>query len=147
MSNKITMKNISSGTVIVAVPDIGFRRELLPNRVVPVTQDEYNSLVFDPGVDALIQGHYIKFDGVEEDEAPVTASPIYEASNIKKMLEDEDIAAFTRFLPKATEAEKESVIKLATDLKVTNNAFIALIKKYCGVDIISAINIQHQLSE
>lgn len=145
--SKITMKNISSGTVIVAVPDISFRRELLPNRVVPVTQDEYNSLVFDPGVDALIQGHYIKFDGVEEDEAPVTASPIYEASNIKKMLEDEDVAAFTRFLPKATEAEKESVIKLATDLKVTNNAFIALIKKYCGVDIMSAINIQHQLSE
>ena len=145
--SKITMKNISSGTVIVAVPDISFRRELLPNRIVPVTQDEYNSLVFDPGVDALIQGHYIKFDGVEEDEAPVTASPIYEASNIKKMLEDEDIAAFTRFLPKATEAEKESVIKLATELKVTNNAFIALIKKYCGVDIMSAINIQHQLSE
>lgn len=145
--SKITVKNISTGTVIVTVPDIGFRRELLPNMSRPITQEEYDSLIFDPGVDALIQGHYIVFNGVEEGEAPITTSPVYEATNIKKMLEDEDIVAFTRFIPNATDAEKESVVKLAADLKITNNAFVALIKKYCDVDIISVINIQHQLSE
>lgn len=145
--SKITIKNISTGTVIITVPDIGFRRELLPNMSRPITQEEYEGLIFDPGVDALIQGHYIVFNGVEDGEAPITTSPIYEATNIKKMLEDGDIVAFTRFIQNATDAEKESVVKLAADLKITNNAFVALIKKYCGVDIISVINIQHQLNE
>ena len=82
--SKITLKNISSGMVVVVVPDIGFRRELIPGRVIPITEQEYDALIFDPGVDALIQGHYIIFNGVEEGEAPITTSPVYEATNIKK---------------------------------------------------------------
>ena len=33
------------------------------------------------------------------------------------------------------------------DNDITDNAFTALIKKYCGVDVISAINMKHQAEE
>ena len=143
--SKITLKNISSGLVVVVVPDIGFRRELVPGRSVPITEDEYDALVFDPGVDALIQGHTIKIEGVEEEQQAIETENVYEAPEIKKMLDDRNIVAFTKFIPNATDAEKDSVVKYAVENKVTDNAFVALIKKYCDVDIINAINIQHQL--
>ena len=143
--SKITLKNISSGLVVVVVPDIGFRRELVPGRAVPITEDEYDALVFDPGVDALIQGHTIKIEGVEEEQQAIETENVYEAPEIKKMLDDRNIVAFTKFIPNATDAEKDSVIKYAVENKITDNAFVALIKKYCDVDIINAINIQHQL--
>ena len=144
--NKITLKNISSSTVIVSVPDISFRRELLPGRTIPIKQEEYDAMIFDPGIDMLIQGHFIKIDGLEEEEEAVnTEENIYEAADIKKMITEHDITSFAKFLPNASEAEKESVIKIAVAEKITDNGFIALIKKYCDVDIIAAINIQHQL--
>ena len=129
--SKITLKNISSSTVVISVPDISFRRELIPGRVIPIKQEEYDALIFDPGVDTLIQGHHIKFDGVEEDEQVIEQTHAYEASEIKKMIVNHDITAFSKFIPTATDAEKESVIKIAVAEKITDNGFIALIKKYC----------------
>lgn len=144
---KITLKNISSGMVVVLAPDIGFRRELIPGRAVPITEQEYDALIFDPGVDALIQGHTIKIEGVEEDQqVAVDNTTIYEAADIAKMLKDKDITAFAKFIPNATDSEKDSVVKYAIDNKIVDNAFVALIKKYCDVDVINAINIQHQLN-
>jgi hypothetical protein len=35
--SKITVKNISSGTVVIAVPEISFNRSLSPGRVIPIT--------------------------------------------------------------------------------------------------------------
>lgn len=144
---KITLKNISSGMVVVLAPDIGFRRELIPGRAVPITEQEYDALIFDPGVDALIQGHTIKIEGVEEDQqVAIDNTTIYEAADIAKMLKDKDITAFAKFIPNATDSEKDSVVKYAIDNKIVDNAFVALIKKYCDVDVINAINIQHQLN-
>ena len=63
------------------------------------------------------------------------------------MIEDRDITAFAKFIPTAGIAEKETVVKYAVNNNVTDNAFTALIKKYCGVDVINAIAIKHQAEE
>jgi hypothetical protein len=36
---------------------------------------------------------------------------------------------------------------MAIDKGITNSAITALIKKYCNVDVIKAINIKHELEE
>lgn len=144
---KLIMKNISTATVIVSVPSINFRRELAPGRAIPVSKEQYDELVFDPGFDALMQGHYIQIDGLAEDERPIDVSPVVTAAEIANMFDTKNYTAFAKFIPTAQEAEKESIVKIAVDKKITDNAFVALIKKYCDVDIISAINIQHQLEE
>ena len=120
---KITLKNISTATVNIVSDK--FRRELVPGRTVPISQSIYEDLMFDPGFNNLVSGHYIRIDGVENDTAVVIA----------------------KFLANATMAEKDTVVKLAVDNGITDGGFTALIKKYCGVDVISALNIKRQAEE
>lgn len=148
--NNITMTNISSGTVVVVAPNLRFRRELAPGRTVSLTQEEYEELSFDSGFSSLLNGHYIKLEGLEEDKEAVAvqgADKVFDTKEIARMFDNLDITNFAKFLPTAAEAEKESVVKLAIEKGITNSGFTALIKKYCGVDVISAINMKHQAEE
>ena len=43
--NKITIKNISSATVSLFDPIIKLNRELIPGRIVPITQEMYEDLI------------------------------------------------------------------------------------------------------
>lgn len=149
MSN-LSIKNISSATVILSAPNIRFRRELPPGRIVPLAQDEYEELSFDSGFSALLNGHYIQVLGLEEEKEAIALNnqiSVYSAVDIEKILDDLNITEFAKFLPTAAEAEKETVVKLAVEKGITNSAFTALIKKYCGIDVINAINMKHQAEE
>ena len=146
--SKITVKNISSATVVLSVPEISFNRSLAPGRVVPVSQEDYDNLVFDPGVQNMIRGGYIKFEGLEEGtELEVNAAGIKEKGEIEKMIISRDIAAFAKFIPTASPAAKETIVQCAVENNITDNAFTALIKKYCGIDVINSISIKHQAEE
>lgn len=143
---KITLKNISTATVNIVSDK--FRRELVPGRTVPISQSIYEDLMFDPGFNNLVSGHYIRIDGVEDDNAVViNESPIFDVEVVKEMFEKKDYSKFAKFLPNATMAEKDTVVKLAVDNGITDGGFTALIKKYCGVDVISALNIKRQAEE
>ena len=143
---KITLKNISTATVNIVSDK--FRRELVPGRTVPISQSIYEDLMFDPGFNNLITGHYIRIDGVENDNAVVIdESPVFDVEVVKEMFEKKDYSKFAKFLPNATMAEKDTVVKLAVDNGITDGGFTALIKKYCGVDVISALNIKRQAEE
>lgn len=144
---RITIKNISTGIVSLYTPELHVARELVPGRVLPLTEDEYASLSYDPGFNSLVQSHYIKVSGLEKEKAPIVEEKVFEATDISKMLDDLDIPAFAKFIPHATSAEKESAVQLAVDKGITNPAIVALIKKYCEVDVISAINAKHQAEE
>ena len=143
----ITVKNISSSLVVLTVPDLRFRRELMPGREVPLSQDEYDTMMFDPGINAMIHSHFIRFSGVDSDKEAVQENKVFEVNEIKDMLEKLDITRFAKFIPNAAPAEKDTVVKLAVELGVTNTGFVTLIKKYCGVDIINAINTKHLVEE
>lgn len=143
----ITIKNISTATVVISVPDISFRRSLVPNRQIPITQEEYDNLMFDPGFNGLVRSHYIAINGVTEDKQIDTVTPVFDVTAINEMFKKKDYAAFAKFLPTATSAEKDTVIRLAVDNNITDNGFAALIKKYCDVDVISAINSKHLAEE
>lgn len=143
---KITLKNISTATVNIVSDK--FRRELVPGRVVPISQSVYEDLMFDPGFNNLISGHYIRIDGVEDDNAVVIdESPVFDVEAVKEMFKNKDYTKFAKFLPNATMAEKDTVVKLAVDNGITDGGFTALIKKYCDVDVISALNIKRQAEE
>lgn len=144
----ITVKNISSALVVLTVPELRFRRELRPGREVPLSQEEYDTMMFDPGINNMVQDHFIIFNGIESDKSMnLEAEPVLDVAAIKEMLEKQDITAFAKFIPTAAPAEKDTVIRLAVDMGITNSGFVALIKKYCDVDIISAINTKHQVEE
>lgn len=143
----IRIKNVSTSLVSLYVPSIKLNRELTPGRSIPVTEEEYDELTFDPGFTALVDGHYIVVEGITEDQQVANVGPVFEASKIQKMLLENNITEFAKFIPKATEAEKESAVTLAVEHKITNQGFVTLIKKYCGVDIIDAIAKKHDAEE
>ena len=143
----IRIKNISTNLVSLYVPNIHFNRELMPGREIPVSQEEYEELTFDAGFMSLVNGHYLKVVGVEEEQAVEVVENVFEASEIEKMLVKGDVTAFAKFIPNATDAEKDSAVTLAVEHKITNSGIVALIKKYCDIDIISAIAAKHDAEE
>ena len=148
MEKRITIKNISSATISLVLPYINFRRKLDSRRSINISENEYYELINDPGFAAMVREHYITITGLEDDEvAEVVKGDVYEVTDIAAMLDKLDITAFAKFIPTAAPAEKESVVKLAIDKGITNPTITALIKKYCDVDIINAINMKHQAEE
>lgn len=143
----IRIKNISTNLVSLYVPNIHFNRELMPGREIPVSQEEYEELTFDTGFMQLVSGHYVKILGVEEEQAVEVVENVFEASEIEQMLVKNDVTKFAKFIPNATDAEKESAVTLAVQHKITNAGIVALIKKYCDVDIIQAIAAKHDAEE
>ena len=143
----IRIKNVSTSLVSLYVPAIKLNRELTPGRAIPVSAEEYEELTFDPGFMALVNGHYIVIEGLEAEQQVADVGPVFDASKINDMLVRNDVTAFAKFIPHATEAEKESAVTLAVEHKITNSGIVALIKKYCDVDIIEAINVKHQSEE
>lgn len=143
----ITIKNISTSLVSLYFPAIRFNRELMPGREIPVTNEEYEEMTFDTGFMSLVSGHYIKVNGLEEEQQVEVVENVFEASEIEKMLVSGDVTKFAKFIPNATEAEKESAVTLAVEHKITNAGIVALIKKYCDVDIIQAIAAKHDAEE
>jgi len=143
----ITIKNISTNLVSLYLPNVHFNRELMPGREIPVSAEEYEEMTFDPGFMSLVNGHYIKINGVEEEQQVEVVENVFEASEIEKMLVKGDVTAFAKFIPHATDAEKESAVTLAVEHKITNSGIVALIKKYCDVDVIQAIAAKHDAEE
>lgn len=145
--SQITMKNVSTANIVVSVPEINFRRELAPGRTVPLTRTQYDDLMFDPGFTTLVRSHYISVSGIEENKQVEQVGEVFDTIAISKMLDDQDVTAFAKFIPNAAPAEKDTVVQMAIDKGITNSAITALIKKYCNVDVIKAINIKHELEE
>jgi hypothetical protein len=143
----ITIKNISTSLVSLYFPAIRFNRELMPGREIPVSDEEYEEMTFDTGFMSLVNGHYIKVNGLEEEKQVEVVENVFEASEIEKMLVKGDVTAFAKFIPHATDAEKESAVTLAVEHKITNAGIVALIKKYCDVDVIQAIAAKHDAEE
>jgi len=64
----IKIKNVSTSLVSLYAPSIKLNRELNPGRAIPVSEEEYEELTFDPGFLALLNGHYIVVEGIEKEQ-------------------------------------------------------------------------------
>ena len=146
---KITLKNISSATVVIGSINSTIRsRSLAPGRIITLTPSEYEDLMYEPGIQNMIRGGYIKIDGVQEERAVIeTPTNVKEKDEIIKMIDDRDVTAFAKYIKIAPSAAKETIVQYVVDNNITDNAFTALIKTYCGVDVIQAISVKHQAEE
>jgi len=142
--DQIKMKNISSATVTIILPMINYRRILKPGREIPLTRAQYDEFMAEAGATKLIDKHFIQITGKVDNMPIETEDNVFSAVDIAKMFDTKDYTGFAKFIPTAATAEKDSIVQLAVEKKVTDNAFVALIKQYCGIDIINAISIQNQ---
>ena len=145
----IKVKNISNYTIYVIAADYNFHRKLNPGREISVAQEIYDELTFDLGFEKLVRGGALKVTGVNEEVSEVIEVPFetYTPADIKKMFEDKDYVNFTKMIPNASPATKETIVAVAVDMRISDRAFVELIKKYCDVNIIEAISVQVQAEE
>ena len=66
---------------------------------------------------------------------------------IKKIFEEKDYAKFTKSIQNASPATKDSIVELAVKMRITDNAFVSLIDKYIGINVVEAIATQAQAEE
>ena len=145
----IKIKNISSYTLYVIAPDFKFHRKLMPNREVGVSQEIYDELTFDNGFEKLVRNGSLKVTGVDENVSEVIEVPFETLSpaEIKEIYDKKDYVKFTKAIQKASPATKESMVQIAIEQRISDGAFVSLIKKYCDINVIEAISIQVQSSE
>ena len=148
MNKKISIKNISSATISLLLPYIHFHRKLEPGRTLYVNEEQYFELSNDSGFASMVREHYLSVKDIEENEKVQTVNgEVYELAKINELLDTLNITELAKLIPIAAPAEKETIVKLAIEKGITNPAITALIKKYYGIDVIGAINMQHQANE
>lgn len=145
----ITVKNTSSSSIVLVAPNIRYRRELPVGREIRLSTEEFEELSFEPGFQNLERGGYIVVNGTEEGAVEQTkkAKGVASEAEIREILTNRDYEAFSKIITKATKAAKETVVKIAVELNVTDEKFTAPIKKYCGVDVVDAIAFKRQAEE
>ena len=140
----IQIKNISSSTMTIICPDFKFRRKLPIGREIPVAKEIYDELCYDTGFQSMVKFGMLKVNGAEIEDAEVieTDYTVLSADEIKEIFEKKDITKFAKMIPNAAPATKESIVKLAVEMRMIDAGFVALINKYCNVNIMDAITAQ-----
>lgn len=149
----VKIKNVSSSTVIISIPELSYRRQLAPGRTVAATKEDYDQMIFDSGFAALAKLGYLQISGESAEETaivketiPVSGS-IVDMAEIRKIFEKRDVAALSKIVKEASYATKENIVKLAVEMDVTHNGMVAMIDKYCDTDIITAITRKHEVQK
>ena len=147
----VSIKNTSNSNVVISVPDLDFRRELVPSRTVSIEKEKFEELAFDPGLQSLIRCGFLTVSGLDEEEASMVEAPLGETTtreDVKKIYKAKDYAKFVKLVKNASPAAKEIITQVAVEEKLTDTGFVQLIKQYCdNFDVIGAINFQHQATE
>ena len=140
----IQIKNISSSTMTIICPDFKFRRKLPIGREIPVAKEIYDELCYDTGFQSMVKFGMLKVNGAEIEDAEVieTDYTVLSADEIREIFEKKDITKFAKMIPNAAPATKESIVKLAVEMRMIDAGFVALINKYCNVNIMDAITAQ-----
>ena len=140
----IQIKNIGSSTVTIICPDFKFRRKLPLGREIPVAKEIYDELCYDTGFQSMVKFGMLKVSGAEIEDAEVieTDYTVLSADGIKEIFETKDITKFAKIIPNAAPATKDSIVKLATEMRIVDAGFVALINKYCNVNVMDAISAQ-----
>ena len=146
---KVSIKNISSATTVLTCDSLRLRRELIPGRAISLDSESFEELSFEPGVQTMIDQGFIKVTPVDEETKDALSGviseskhTIYSYDEAKEIISKKDYTKFAQALPKASSATKDNFVKAAIELNAVDNAFVELIKKYCGVDVLKAITLR-----
>ena len=146
---KVSIKNISSANTVLTCDSLRLRRELFPGRSITLDSESFEELSIEPGIQIMIEQGFIRVTPEDEETKASLNGVISESNRIiysydeaKEIISKKDYTKFAQALPKASSATKDNFVKAAIELNAVDNAFVDLIKKYCGVDVLKAITLR-----
>ena len=138
---KISVKNRSSSIVVYQVPDMGVRRECMPNEVKNITMEELMALSYTPGgMDLIHKSLFVQDESALQDMS-VKVEPEYylDEKGVIALLETGSMDAFLDCLDFAPEGVKDLIKKQAVALPLNDNRKREAIKEKLGFDVTAAL--------
>lgn len=145
--SKIKIKNISGFKVSIYLPNVHFSRELTPGQETTISEDVFEDFSFDEGCRNFLRNGFIQIITDEEEmkERLVPVEKVTAAEvDIDDLLLNQPIAKLSQTLKTASIAFKDSLAKRAVELSIADEPHCNIIKNYTGVDVIKAINLNHE---
>lgn len=149
MSKKVSIKNRSNSIVIYNIPEMGIRREFMPNEVKNITSDELEALSYRPGGMDLIRNELLISDAEVLTDMAVKVEPEYylDDKGVIELLNTGSMDSFLDCLDFAPQGVLDLIKKYAVSLPVNDSRKREAIKTKLGLDVDLALLHQKQVKE
>lgn len=149
MSKKVSIKNRSNSVVIYNIPEMGIRREFMPNEVKTVTWEELEALSYRPGGMNLIRNELLVSDAEVLKDMSVKVEPEYylDDKGVIELLNNGSLDSFLDCLDFAPQGVLDLIKKYAVSLPVNDSRKREAIKTKLGLDVDMALLHQRQVKE
>jgi hypothetical protein len=149
MSKKVSIKNRSNSIVIYNIPEMGIRREFMPNEVKNITSDELEALSYRPGGMDLIRNELLITDAEVLTDMAVKVEPEYylDDKGVIELLNTGSMDSFLDCLDFAPQGVLDLIKKYAVSLPVNDSRKREAIKTKLGLDVDLALLHQKQVKE
>lgn len=137
---KVRIKNISTYTVDIVLPNVRYRRDLAPGQIAPLPDDVVDEFNYDPGCRCWVKNGFLAvLTDDEEVKAVLPTAPENAEINVLEVLTKGTVADLNKLLKNSTEVIRDKIVALAIQNNITDAARCSLIKSYCEVDILAAV--------
>ena len=149
MSKKVSIKNRSNSIVIYNIPEMGIRREFMPNEVKNITSEELEALSYRPGGMDLIRNELLISDAEVLTDMAVKVEPEYylDDKGVIELLNTGSMDSFLDCLDFAPQGVLDLIKKYAVSLPVNDSRKREAIKTKLGLDVDLALLHQKQVKE
>lgn len=146
---KVRIKNISNYKLLITLPNARYRRDLLPGQTTPpLSEDVFEEFNYDPGCRSWVRNGFLAvLTESEELREQMVAAPKNAEVDVVKIMTEGTVVELSKLLKDSTQVIQDKVVDTAIKHNITDAARCALIKTYCGVDVLAAIANQRAMNE
>lgn len=157
MDNKVMIENLSSGRVLLKVPDLNLKRVFeRKGAKKPVDAEILQQAMYDPGVEYLFTQGILgindldqkKYLGLEPEDAVEPENIIILTDTQKKrLLTVAPMVELKDMLKKLPYEQIQALVDYAIANELLNMDRCELLKKYTQIDIINAVKLNREMKE
>lgn len=152
MNDKVIVKSMSTGKIVIDLPDLRFKREW-PKKYSKVTVDAevLKEALYDPGVEYMINNGLLFIEdmdfkkevGLEPEDAkePVNLVPLDEKL-MQRILKYMPVSQVGEELKKLNVEQRRMLVTYAIENEMISMDRVDIIKEICGVDLLKAISLK-----
>ena len=159
MGNKIKIKSLVGGTIVITDPTLRLRREWPKKGTVQIIDsDDLDILLYQSGVDYMFrqgmlgfvdeeEGHKILVNYGIEPEDKEEWIPSIEPEKLDKLMNEAKVSDFRKEIKKFTREQLIELTEYCIEKEYMQYEKVEILKDLTGTDIISAIRLNRQDKE
>lgn len=151
MSKKVKVKSLTSGTVIINVPDLRLRRVWERKGAIKIIDEEIlQEAIYNPGVEYLFKQGILK---IMDEEVAEEISPglndivILDDTEMRVMLKAKPLGEFKAKLKELPREQVFALVEYAIQNEIIDMAKNDVLKAKTGIDITKAVQLKRQEQE